>query len=353
MCKLGVGIVGYGYMGRFHHNKIKQNGKDLELISVFDTDTQAIKDAKEAGIGIADSLEEMRNDDRIDLIVIATPNDSHYTLAKLFLESGKNVLCEKPVVLHLSELMELVGIADRKKTIFTVHHNRRWDKDFSVVRKVVDTKLIGDVVTIWSETFGQRGVCFGWRADPVHGGGMLYDWGIHLIDQMLVLFPDRKVTSIYGQLRSILTPVVDDYFEIELKFGFDVTVHITMGTFSLIDRPRWFVIADKGTLKLDDFSGLAGDIAKIKDNVRSFARVKENSTLGPSRTLAHLEWQNFEKVSLPEPDDEPMEFYRNLIAAIRGEEKIAVNHESIIRDMEVLEKVIESSQKKQRLEVCI
>lgn len=349
--KVKVGIVGFGYMGRFHYIKTKQI-EDAITVGIFDVSDDPRLYAREEGLKVYDSFLDMLSDE-IDLVVISTPNDSHYEYAKLALENGKNVLCEKPVVLHLNEAYELIKLAEDNGLIFTVHQNRRWDKDFSVIKKVVNSKVLGDVVTIWSETFGQRGVCFGWRADPEHGGGMLYDWGIHLIDQILMLFKGKKVISVYGNLRSILTPVVDDYFEIELKLEDDITVHITMGTFSLIEKPRWFVISDKGTIKLDDFSGIKGDIKKIKDNVRSFARVKENSSLGPSRTLAHLEWQNFEEISLPLPDDEPMEFWRNLVAAVKGEEEQYITQDEIIRDMLVLEKVIESSKLKQRLEVNI
>lgn len=355
--QIGIAIIGFGYMGKFHYHKIrelktaKNITANIELVSVYDIDELAIEDAKVEGIEAVDSFDEILSDNRVDLAVVATPNDLHYEQTKALLNAGKNVLCEKPVVLHTDQLKELVRLAEEKNLIFTVHQNRRWDKDFSVIKKVVASRMLGDVVTIWSETFGQRGVCFGWRADPAHGGGMLYDWGIHMIDQILMLFDGKKIKSIMGDLRSILTPVVDDYFEIELKFEDDITAHITMGTFSLIDKPRWFVISDKGTLKLDDFSGVNGDIAKIKDNVRTFARVRENSNMGPSRTLAHLEWQNFETVSLPQPDDMPMEFWRNLIASLSGDEHLYVSHDEMIRDMIVLEKVIESSNKKQRIEV--
>lgn len=346
-----VGIVGFGYMGRFHYLKTKQL-KDVETIGIYDISDDPKENAREEGLKVYGDYSEMLKDD-VDLIVISTPNDSHFEYAKQALENGRNVLCEKPVSLHLEETNELISLSEQYGGVFTVHQNRRWDKDFSVVKKVVDSKVLGEVVTIWSETFGQRGVCFGWRADPAHGGGMLYDWGIHLIDQILMLFEGKKVISVLGDLRSILTPVVDDYFEVELKLEDDITVHITMGTFSLIDKPRWFVISDKGTLKLDDFTGTSGDIKKIKDNVRAIARVRENSNIGPSRTLAHLEWQNFEDTSLPLPNDEPMEFWRNLVGTVRGEEKQHVTHEQIARDMLIIEKVIESSRLKQRLEVNI
>lgn len=353
MNEIGVGIIGFGYMGRFHFNKIQaMNG--MKVLGVYDIDEEQREFAvKEHGLVSYDSAEEMLISETIQLVIISTPNDCHYKYAMMAIEAGKNVLCEKPAMLSVVDLKEVLDAAEKQNVIFTTHQNRRWDKDFDVVCKVVRQGLIGGITTIYSETHGQRGVCFGWRADPGKGGGMLYDWGIHLIDQLLYLFYDQKVISVYSRLRNILTPAVDDYFEVELEFENDIVAHISVGTFALQDRPRWFVFGDKGTLKLDDFSGVEGGIAKIKDYVRSFPRVSKTTSLGPSRTMAHLERENFEDLSLPVPEDKPMEFYRNLKASLLGEESPYITPDEMIRDMIVIEKVFESNKKGERLKVCI
>ena len=222
-----------------------------------------------------------------------------------------------------------------------------------MVKRVVQSKKIGQITTIFSQTFGQRGVCYGWRADADKGGGMLYDWGIHLIDQILVLFEGKKVKSVYARLRSILTPIVDDYFEIELEFEDDIVAHISVGTFALQERPRWFVMGDKGTLKLDDFSGTKGGISKIKDNIRGFARVTPNKALGPSRTMAHLEKENIEDILLPSVEDTPHDFYTNLVRTINGDEMTIVSEEEMRRDMQIIESVFESNRLGQKISVDI
>lgn len=351
--EIGVAIIGFGYMGRFHLNKILKMD-DMKVVGIYDIDEEQRQYAvNEYNLISYNSLEELLGNDQIQLIIISTPNDSHHQYAMKAIGAGKNVLCEKPAMLNLSDLQEVLDAAKKKGVIFTTHQNRRWDKDYDVVCKVVNQGLIGGITTIYSETHGQRGVCFGWRADPEKGGGMLYDWGIHLIDQLLYLFHDQKVISIYARLRSILTPVVDDYFEVELEFEKDIVAHISVGTFALQGRPRWFIFGDKGTLKLNDFSGVEGGVAKIKDYVRSFPRVSKATSLGPSRTMAHLERENFEDISLPIPDDKPMEFYRNLKAALLGEETPYVTPVEMFRDMSVIEKIFESNEKGERLKVCI
>lgn len=353
MNMIGVGIIGFGYMGYFHLNRIK-NMNGMKVMGIYDLEEKQKQFAvSEHGLISYETVDDMLNDCDIQLIIVSTPNDSHYEYSMKAIAAGKNVLCEKPAMLSVEELKAVLKAAEKHGVFFTTHQNRRWDKDFDVVMKVVNDKLIGGVTTVYSETHGQRGVCFGWRADSQKGGGMLYDWGVHLIDQLLCLFGGKKVISIYARLRSILTPSVDDYFEIELEFEGDIVAHISVGTFALQDRPRWFVFGDKGTLKIDDFSGVKGGIAKIKDNVRSFPRVTKNTSLGPSRTMAHLERENFEDITLPKPEDRQMEFYRNLEASLRGEETPYVTPEDMVRDLAIIEKVFESSEKGERLEVCI
>lgn len=346
-----VGIIGFGYMGNFHLNKFeKMDG--VKVVSAYDIDEDRLSDARESKLDAYDDLEKFLRSE-IDLVVIATPNDVHAELSMAALNAGKHVLCEKPATMTVQELEDVLACAKKNDRIFTTHQNRRWDKDYLVVKEIVENKAIGDLTTIESKTFGQRGVCFGWRADPEKGGGMLYDWGIHLVDQLLMLFPNQKVISIYARLRSILTPIVDDYFELELEFENDVVAHISVGTFALQEQPRWFVFGDKGTLKLDDFSGTIGGAAKIKDVVRGFNRVKKSANLGPSRTMAHLEKESIETLELPQTKEQTFTFHQNLLDAIGGSASTFVTHEQMIRDMKVIEAAFESSEKQEKLRVCI
>jgi len=350
--KIKAGIIGFGYMGNFHLNRMK-SGEGIEAYAAYDIDPEKLEDARGENLLTFSSLEEMLTDEEIQLAVICTPNDVHADIAVKALEAGKHVLCEKPATLTVAELERVLSCAEKNNRIFTTHLNRRWDADYGTVKKVLENKSIGEPTTLISQVFGQRGVCFGWRGDPAKGGGMLYDWGIHLIDQILMLFPQQKVVSVYARLRSILTPAVDDYFEAELEFEGDVIAHILVGTFALQELPRWYIFGDKGTLKLKDFSGKEGGLARIKENIRGFERVPTGKKMGPSRTMAHLERENLEEIPLPVAEEEPYAFYRNLTASIRGEEKSLVTKEQMLRDMKVIEAIFQSDREKMRLEVEI
>ncbi len=350
--KIKAGIIGFGYMGNFHLNRTREVGK-IEVIAVYDIDEQKLLDAREENLLSYNNLEDFLSNEEISLVIICTPNDVHKELSIKSLNAGKNVICEKPAMLNLLDLNEVLECAHKNDKFFTTHQNRRWDNDYRVVKEILASGKIGQVTTIFSQTFGQRGVCFGWRADESKGGGMLYDWGIHLIDQLLMMFQEKKVISVYARLRSILTPIVDDYFEVELEFEDDIVAHISVGTFCLQERPRWFILGDKGTVRIDDFSGLKGGISKINDNVRGFKRVKGNTALGPSRTMAHLEKENIEMIELPKVESENLEFYNNIVSVMNGENTLYVTEMQMIRDMQVIEAVFKANELKQKIEVSI
>ena len=336
-----AGIIGFGYMGHFHLKRTRELGE--EVVAVFDIDEEKRREAEAEGMMAYDTLEAFLADDRIDLVYICTPNNVHAELSIAALDAGMNVMCEKPVTMNSRELEACIQAAERNHKIFVSHQNRRWDIDYLKVKKVVDSGDIGRITTIISRVYGQRGVCFGWRADPVQGGGMLYDWGIHLIDQMLCMFRGHKVVGIYADLKSILTPAVDDTFELDMRFDDETEAIIQVGTFSLQDLPRWFIYGDRGTMKLEDFSGVEGGMARIRENVSGFDSVFGKHDIGPSRTMAPLQPEYIEKLDIPDVDTDPTEYHKNLFAAVEGKAVPIVTWDEMRRDMKVIDAAFESA----------
>lgn len=338
---LRIGIIGFGYMGHFHLDRIRKTGK-ADVVAIMDIRPEKIEQAKEEGIkGFFDLNEFLKVE--MDLVVICTPNNWHSIYSIKALKAGKHVMCEKPATLSALELKQVMKCAYTNGKIFTVHQNRRWDVDYKVVYDVVNKRTIGRISTIESRVLGERGVCYGWRGDPEAGGGMLYDWGVHLIDQMLQLFPSEKVTSVYARMNSILTPSVDDYFDLQIMFSNDVCAHITVGTFALQKLPRWFVFGDRGTLKLDDFSGKNGGITRIRGEVRGFDSVLGKKNLGPSRTMAPLEKDQLEEIELTVQDSEELTYWNNLVASVEGKEIPYVQPKDVLRQMKIVEAAFLSS----------
>lgn len=346
-----AGIIGFGYMGHFHLNKSRQLDT-LEMIAAYDVNPEKLDDARAEGLTAYDDLAAFLANPEIELVFVCTPNNVHAELAIAALRAGKHVMCEKPVTMNSRELEEVIAVANEAHRVFTVHQNRRWDADYLMTKQVVDSREIGNITTIQSRVYGQRGVCFGWRADPVAGGGMLYDWGIHLIDQLLCMFRGHKVTSVYARLLSILTPAVDDSFELQLLFDNGVCGRIQVGTFCLQDLPRWFVYGDRGTLRIDDFSGKTGGMARIKENVHGFDSVF-GKALGPSRTMAPLKPEFVEPLELPAVEADPLAYHRNLVRACEGLEPQFVSHDDMRRAMKIVDLAFESSKENQVIATAI
>lgn len=348
---LKIGIIGFGYMGHFHKEKAGSYS-DVKVTSAFDTDPEKRKEAEDAGLKAYDNLEEFLKED-LSLVVIATPNQWHAQYAIAAMNAGKNVLCEKPATMTVAEIEQIKNVSESTGKFFTVHQQRRFDPDYRMVKEIINNGSIGRITTIESRVLGERGVCFGWRADPDSGGGMLYDWGVHLIDQILQLYPKEKVTSVYARVLSVLTPAVDDLFEITMILSNGVCAKVNVGTFALQKLPRWFVFGDRGTLKLDDFSGAVGGAARIKGEVKGFDSVVGQKVLGPSRTMAPLKPEYLEHIELPIETDMTMAYWDNLIESLMGKAKPIVTIDQIIRQMKIVEAAFRSSEKNEVIKVTI
>lgn len=347
-----AGILGYGYMGNMHVHKIAAT-PGITVQSVHDIDLTKKDAAEAAGFQFFDSLQAFLAQPDLQLVVIATPNQYHKQLSIAALRAGKHVICEKPVTLNTAELDEIIAVANETGRIFTVHQNRRWDADFLTTQKAIEAGLLGKPMTVESRVLGERGIVFGWRADPAYGGGMIYDWGVHQVDQLLQLFDGSEVTHVYAQAWSVNTPVVDDYFKISMTFDSGTAAHVECGVFALEKLPRWFVYGDSGTLKIDSFSTQTGRISRIHRDADVEVSHGVDPLVGTSRTMAPLKPEQIEHVDLPAVADASAVFYENLVLACEGKANPLVSPASVRRTMQVIDAAFESIRSKQSVTVRI
>ena len=181
--EMKLGIIGYGGMGHWHGENAPR--ANVEVVAVYDIDPKRLEMARDNGIKAYDNLENFLHNDEINFVLVATPNHVHKELVITALRAGKNVMVEKPATLSVADWDDMVEESQKAGCILTVHQNRRWDRDYRVMRKVVEDGGIGKVLSIESRVFGTGGALFGWRGFPEFGGGMIYDWGVHLFDQLL------------------------------------------------------------------------------------------------------------------------------------------------------------------------
>ena len=228
-----VGLVGYGLAGSVFHAPLIGACEHMQLSAVLTS-----RDAPER----VSTLEELL--ERSELVVIATPNATHFEIAAAALKAGKHVVVDKPFAVTLDEADELIALAKQRQRVLTVFHNRRWDSDFLTVQKVLPQ--LGEVKLFdahWDRFRPE--IKRGWREEPQPGGGVLSDLGAHLIDQALLLFgmPDGISADVLGQRTGAQ---VDDYFDLTLHYG-ERRVCLRCSTLVAQPRPRFAIHGTAGS----------------------------------------------------------------------------------------------------------
>lgn len=339
---LKLGIIGYGGMGGWHHkNAGRVDGVDV--IGAYDIDPERVKAATEAGLKGYSTLKSILDDPEINIILVSTPNNVHKELAVAAINAGKHVIVEKPVAMSVAELDEIIDASEKKNVVFTVHQNRRWDKDFQTARKAIEDGLLGNVYTIESRVHGSGGKIHGWRAVKECGGGMVLDWGVHLLDQIMFMLPN-KIDTVYAQLFSVLNPDVDDYFKILLRFDNGLSAQVEVGTFCLRGLPRWYICGDSGALTIQSFDAKEGGITRVRRLAEEFAPVIVETSAGPTRTFAPQPEETRENLELPEVNPSWTDFYKNVNNVVEGKEELVVKPCQVRRVFRVMEAAFKSQE---------
>ena len=268
--KIVYGLIGFGGMGKWH-TEILENVPEIELAGIYDIKEEKRKLAEEAGFHTYETEEAMLADESIDVILVATPNDTHRPIALRAMEAGKNVIVEKPATLSLKELTELEDMAGKTGQFLTVHQNRRWDEDLLTVREILKDQTMGEIFRIESRVHGSRGIPGDWRKEKAHGGGMVLDWGVHLFDQIFRLTGERRLKTVYATLTNVTNQEVDDGFTAVLRFEGGLEVLVEVGTNNFISLPRWYVLGPvrkdcKGFLRRGERNSSGADSSRTYED---------------------------------------------------------------------------------------
>ena len=245
MTPVRVALIGFGYAGRVFHAPLIAATPGLEL-AVLGTRRSTAETGHPEVLAVPDPLADARHP-AADLVVIATPNDSHVPLAEAALRAGKHVVVDKPFTLTLAEARSLASLALERGLVLSVFQNRRWDSDFLAVREAIAGGEIGEVLELRSEMSRYRPeVRDRWRERPGPGSGLWYDLGPHLVDQALLLFgPPETVAADLRVQRSGGGAV--DWFQATLGYG-GTRVILTASMLAASPAPRFVVRGTRGSL---------------------------------------------------------------------------------------------------------
>lgn len=339
MKRTGLAIIGYGGMGRAHAVHA-QNHDSLTLLGIYDIAEDPCKVARENGLYVYPSFEAVLEDPRVDLVTVAIPNHLHKDICIRAMEAGKNVICEKPVALNHDQLEEMIQAAEANHVVFTVDQNRRWDPDFRTAKHIVQTGLLGKAFRIESRVHGSRGIPGDWRNKKEFGGGMILDWGVHLLDQLLQI-TDQPIRSVYATTSYVTNEECDDGFTATITFEDGFLAIIEVGTSNFIELPRWYVLGENGSAVIQDWQQ-NGRIVMITDWEKLDA-VPIAAGAGVTKTMAPRTDETIRECPLPIQQADFNEFYRNVAAAIRGEEAPLITHAQLMRVMKLMEAIFESA----------
>jgi len=214
--KIRVALIGYGYVGRVFHAPLIRSVAGLELTVIGSSRKEAVlADLPEVHVCAASEVAS-RTD--VDLVVIASPNDSHHPLAAAALRAGKSVVIDKPFTVTLDETRSLVDIARQHGQLLTAFHNRRWDSEILASKAVIESGALGEIshfechMDRFRPNVRQR-----WREDPGPGAGLWFDLGPHLIDAAVYLFGlPHSVNASFGIMRN--GGKTDDWAHVQLNY---------------------------------------------------------------------------------------------------------------------------------------
>lgn len=344
MRRYNLAIVGFGGMAEWHYDLIEKMDC-LSVAGIWDIKEERRAYARSRNIHVYGSFEELLADKTVDLVLAATPNDVHKSIAIAAMAAGKNVVSEKPVTLCSADLREMVDASKKYSRFLTVHQNRRWDEDFLTIKKIMDEGILGEVYRLESRVHGSRGIPGDWRQEKEHGGGMVLDWGVHLLDQALLLFPGIPVETVYATLTNVTNQLVDDGFTADLGFANGVHMTVEVGTSNFISLPRWYILGTDGTAMIGDW----GENVKI---VRACGSDEEDvvpvrTAAGLTKTMAPRREDSIFTEERPEEKSDICEFYRNVTAVLEGREESLIKLEEAARVMRVMEAVFYSAKKRQ------
>lgn len=342
-----IAIIGHGFMGHEHEAMLlKLEG--YRLIGISDIDPKQLEDVKE-GVKKYPSNEELINDPEVQVVLIAANNNQHHDLVCQAARAGKDIICEKPIAMSVDELDDMIKVVDECGVNFTVHHQRRFDPDFRTIKEVFDQKSLGEVYTLKNSLYGFNGNMHDWHIYIKEGGGMLFDWGVHLLDQILWMMPGAKIKSVFADVRNVINYEVDDYFKVLMKFDNGIMAEVELGTYYLADKPQdkwferhWFMGGNTGSAYVDGFYP-EGKIVRTSHFLTNVRGTRTMTAAGPTRSFGPPADGTIVTEELPKVNTKHEDYFINYRKAYEGQEEFLVKIPETRRVLALMEAIRESA----------
>ncbi|MBI9104722.1 MAG: Gfo/Idh/MocA family oxidoreductase [Spirochaetales bacterium] len=328
-------LASFGLSGRVFHAPFLINNPFYKLTTVLER-SKNLSRAIIPEVKTVRNYAEILNDKDIELVIINTPDNLHFDMAKKALKAGKNVVVEKPFTKLYEEAEELVLLAEKLGLILTVYQNRRFDGDFMTLQKVLETNILGRIVEFESrmDRFTPE-ISSVWREKDTGRNGALFNLGSHMIDQAVFLFgkPD-KITAFLMKQRSGTR--IDDYCDIKLHYS-GLSVNLKSSYLAADPGPRFRINGEKGSLVIYGFDRQEYDLKKSagipiigkipSEEIMKLVIIKKGRAVSECKVVKKGNYGSY---------------YDLLFKAIREGKSPPVTSEQILLNMQMLEQAVKS-----------
>ncbi len=345
---VNVGIVGFGYAGKCFHSYLVNITEGLNLYAIVSSSEEKRKEAENNyGVRTYEKIDQLLEDDNVSLVVLATPHYTHCPLAIKAIEAGKNVVVDKIMCMNGKEADEMVKKAKEKKVVLSVFQNRRWDWDFLTVKKIIEEGIIGKVHRIESTITGYKKPK-GWRGIKEESGGILFDWGAHLVDQAMII-GNYEIDSVWCEIQDFgkwEDVNIGNFGRIVMNFKNGLVYEIMISNCLKFEKPRWLIYGDCGTavkygIDPQERAMLKGNIEEADEPVENFTRIWKESN------------GDFELIVMPSIRGNWKSYYQNISDVLNKGEELFVKAEECRKCMFVFDAALRSNEKKKTEKVLI
>jgi predicted dehydrogenase len=343
-----TGLIGFGYAGKTFHAPLILAAPDLALAAVASSDEGKVRAVLGDGPAVFARPHELIADASLDLIVIASPNATHFELAQLALSQGKHVVVDKPFTSTAAEAQQLAALAREKGLLLSVFHNRRWDSTTLTARQLLNSGRLGTIryAAMHYDRFRPQPVDR-WKENAEAGGGLWMDLGPHLLDEALCYFGEPL--AIQADIASLRPGAgADDFFHARLRYADGLRVDLHASMLGALPRPRLVLQGTRGSYTKQ---GLDPQEAALKAGVYP-GGADADWGVDAERGVAALEEDGvLRTIAVPTENGAYPAYYRQVAAAIRGTAPNPVPPEEALAVMRLLDAGRESHAR--RMEIVL
>ncbi|MBO0324064.1 Gfo/Idh/MocA family oxidoreductase [Muricauda sp. CAU 1633] len=347
MKPINTALCSFGMSGQVFHAPFVDVNPNFSLYGVLER-TKNLAQEKYPDVKTYRTLEELLSDEAVELVVVNTPNSTHYEYTRQIIEAKKHVVVEKPFTASFKEAEALISLAEKHGVKLSVYQNRRWDSDFKTVKKIIDEDSLGNIVEVEMhyDRFAPELSYKIHKEIPAPGVGILYDLGSHIIDQALHLF--GMPLSVFASVNTFReTSKVTDYFDVKLYYPSHYAT-LKSSYFVLEPLPAYIVHGTNGSFIKSKADIQEAELQKeVKPDTANWG-VEPESEMG----LLHiLENGKSKKELIPTERGNYMAFYDGVFEAIRNDKPVPVSATEAAQVIKIIEVALESNKTKRVIDL--